>query len=405
MNDSSYLQQFNLVIHVKLRDFINSQSSENLSARAILKKLLPLENELFINLDNPDTCLFLIDGYDEARDNSAVNDFLKELYSRNNAFIITSRPFSSSPTFESTTEKSFLSSLHNIIEIESFDINQSLEFSSFYFRNHVRAEKCIKKTAAIINGPGEQLCSSPLALLIVCFCVKHDSDNLQIDEFWSITTLYEKVSKIIINLEVETRKKKSRDFHGITWDEFSVLYFELFQYLSKEIIGFPGFDLKVFEKVKNENKKFKKISFQDVQDFGFVKKKEKSEEKNRKLIIEETGNYVEFIHYTFIEYFAAIYFVNHLENNNQIEVLKNNSLLMKFLLDRQYDLFNQNFMEFIFKSLKKKEYFDNFLRILGDNEANFDSTSLENTSYYREYQFQCPSFREEIEKFTDNDQV
>src|SRR4051794_19807754 len=95
--DSRLAYDFDLVVLVKLRDYIHPDvvGSKLPPLKEILRFLLGCyDGEVFIEC-KPSRILYLVDGYDEVYLNPSVNKFLRSIM-ENSVLVITTRPFTSS---------------------------------------------------------------------------------------------------------------------------------------------------------------------------------------------------------------------------------------------------------------------------------------------------------------------
>jgi hypothetical protein len=318
-----------------------------------------------------------VDGYDEVvnMNNSVMfDDFIQRVLDSESTLIMTRRSISSS--------QSLLNRFDVIAEIQPFSIKECELFVGEYFgysRGSMEQLILDGRTRSIsdplpvewsstiesisrIARNNEVICSVPIVMLILCFIAKLEQMRGRGDLFlrdMTIVSLYELTTKYLVLAQIS--RKKNIPLREVDWDELEIeceKYFVPLQSLCFGIVGSVGFDRKTFNAHVGIASN---TLLDDYVEIGFV----------RKSIIEAESNWYEFVHLSFVEYFAALSIVEQMKSQKGYDAFTLESTGGLFLYKNQYNETYLNFTQFIIGSIKDKDCFRRFMSRLGENEKIF----------------------------------
>jgi hypothetical protein len=225
-------------------------------------------------------------------------------------------------------------------------------------------------------------------LLILCYIAKLEQMRGRGDLFlqdMSIVSLYDMTTHYLVLAQISRKKNiPLSEVHGDTFESEGEKYFSALQTLCFGIVGSAGFDRKTFNSIVGTQSG---ITLDNYVELGFVRSQtaNKAQQDRVSEPVESRGRSVErpgpsywyeFVHLSFVEYFAALSIVEQMKTQEGYDAFTLKTRAGLFLYKNQYNQTYVNFMQFIFGSIKEEECFRRFMSRLGENEKIFSDSLL-----------------------------
>ena len=283
-------------------------------------KTVNSNTEAFLT-DNPEKVLFILDGYDEAKDrlqNKKIASQVLKYIAKNFSMIITSR------------------SAEVMIDHEAMVFDHVLENVGFtqdniehYIENHLSKEEREKLISLIDNNQEiRDIVSIPLNLYMLC---KIWSKNYQVKEIQNVTDLYVEITEMLfkeafIDIKPESRKGKEKEEDdestqkSLIFAERQEAVKQIHEELALEVmknnyssIGDNLLNAKVdtIKKLHGIEDSEEEKLYDDVLNTKIIK-----------IVKDKTSGQIVFPHHTFVEFFAAKAIVRYLSTGTSHDYKK-----------------------------------------------------------------------------------